>query len=488
MHKLPKPNQLGLRLGLTGLVFLMMLGFWRLPSLGSVLIATSNISGANLWPQIHLESLSEGQSSRIIITDITPWVHVKLIVNGKVIEIERYDLDPKAKIWTWTWLISNQNSVNQTIIFYYNCDTGCIERGRWTLGSPAPTPVSTERRLTKLGVVFANPERDWNNWSGWNIELTYALDAESDYWGIDDLAERIQNATGKGLRVLVRADYAQGQTLPPSDDLVALDQYLSYLRRLARDARLREVYGFIIGSGPNAIGSSSLAPEKPITPEWYARVFNGYGADISSTHNVVAVVHTENPNVRVLVGPVRPWINDQNGQYSFTVDAPWLNYMNSLVKALDEATQNNSADYAPDGFAIQAPGRPQASEIPTNMAANEPQLDLRSADWDGAQAGFRVYKDWLAIINAYSTTRGLPVFITSTNTSQPDTNIKPAENYPKGWLQNALEVINGEPQIKALCWFIDYFPHDDRWELFSLTDAAGQNVDALEDFNSLLNK
>jgi hypothetical protein len=164
----------------------------------------------------------------------------------------------------------------------------------------------------------------------------------------------------------------------------------------------------------------------------------------------------------------------------------WLNYFNTLVAALTEAAQRKAAiglpNIAPSGFAVQAPGRPEAVSVPSN----EPRLDLARTEWQGAQAGFRVYRDWLDIINAYEATRGLPVYITSSNTFTPDTNVPPAQNYPKGWLTAALDVINREPQIKAMCWFIDYFPHDSQWDLFSLTLHPGRLIDAADEFDQML--
>jgi hypothetical protein len=334
-------------------------------------------------------------------------------------------------------------------------------------------------------VVFASPARDWHNRTGWTVELTYAMQAEKPYWGVDDLAERVQRADVDGLRVLVRVDYDQGQSLPPKDDALALDVYLRYLWRLARDERLRTVYGYVIGSSYNTQSSNSQAPDAMVTPEWYARVFNGYGTDPTRNDNIVAILRAERPTVRVLVGPVRPGSSDQNGRLRYRIDAPWLNYMNTLVAALDEAAQQR-AWAAPDGFAIQAPGRPDAPEFGSTPNPDEPTLDLRRAEWNGAQMGFRVFEDWLDIINAYPTTRGLPVFITSTNTFALGSAAEPAENYPPGWLTNALEMVNREPQIQALCWFVDEFPLDKQWELYSLTDPHGLLVEAAAEFDQLL--
>ena len=100
--------------------------------------------------------------------------------------------------------------------------------------------------------------------------------------------------------------------------------------------------------------------------------------------------------------------------------------------------------------------------------------------------GFRIYQDWLNIINQYPATRGTPVYINATNTFESNTNATPADNYPQGWLTNALTVIQNEPQIYALCWFMDGFAHDDQWAMFSLTTPRGLLIDAAEEFDTLL--
>jgi hypothetical protein len=250
------------------------------------------------------------------------------------------------------------------------------------------------------------------------------------------------------------------------------------------------VYGYLIGSGYNAVDSNKMDPEHPVTPAWYARIFNGYGQAAAHADNVVQVIRAENPNVRILVGPVQPWNTDQDGEQTYGVDTPWLNYMNTLVAHLDESVQAKAAAdvplAAPDGFAVQAPGRPTAPELGAHSRADEPRFDLPRAAWNGAQAGFQVYQECLAIINRYPTTRGLPVYITSTNTFTPDDGIPPAQNYPRGWLTSALEVINQEPQVKALCWFMDDLPGDTQWLWFSLTQQSGRLVDAAEEFEALL--
>ena len=477
-----------------GLVALILIGYWLVPIRGQVLLTSENWRDTNVWPRIRLEALQPGsnQPARVSVTDNIPWAYVYVTVAGKEAQFERGDpVDQDTGFWSWFWSFTPPDLQTYDIVFYHDCDTGCIERGRVTVGLPATASEAPNPPVnTKLGVVFANPQRDWHGCSSWDVELTYALQADNGYWGIDALAERVQQVSARGLRVLVRVDYAPNQTLPPADDYTALTIYLDYLRRLSRDDRLKGVYAYFMGSGFNAQGSNSQAPEHLITPEWYARVFNGYGEDPRRSDNVVETIRLENPTVRVLVGPVRPWISDQNGQKAYTIDAPWLNYMNTLVAAINDVVEENTklgiARSGPDGFALHVPGRPDAAEFGGQLRADEPRRDLALPDWNGAQSGFQVYRDWLNIINAYPHTRGLPAFITSTNTSTPDKNVPPADNYPRGWLTSALEVTNGEPQIQALCWFIDRYDFDNKWVKFQLTEPTGLTQDAASEFDQLL--
>jgi len=206
---------------------------------------------------------------------------------------------------------------------------------------------------------------------------------------------------------------------------------------------------------------------------------------VERADNAVQVVRSENAQVRLLVGPVRPWVTDQDAAQRAAVDAPWLNYFHTLVIALDDGAQaKQAAGYAlaaPDGFALHTPGRVG------DLGAAEPRTDQPRAAWNGAQAGFRVYRDWLAVINSVPGTRGLPTFITSANTFVADEGIAPADNYPAGWLAAALAEINAEPQVQALCWFLDEDRSGDkRWQGFSLHERTGTLAAAAAEFDALL--
>jgi hypothetical protein len=470
------------------LAIVVLGGYWFLPISGRVVIVTGD-GQPGAWPQLRIDPAVPHPGDPVVlrVTDTRPWTYVLLTVNGQTAAPLEWEQSAEG-VWTWTWVLDAPETP-ATLLFCHDCDTGCVERGRFVLGeAPAPTPAPLVP--TKLGAVFADPDRDWHGRSGWDVELTYARLAEAEFWGIDGLALRVQQAVDKGLRVLVRVDYDQGQSIPPSDEYLALSEYLAYLQRLARDVRLRGVYGYVLGSGYNSLDGNALSPGHPVTPEWYARMLNGYGEPPGHADNAVQVIRAENPHVRVLVGPVRPWNADQDGGRHYQVDVPWLNYMNTLVAAIDASARAKLAAgislVAPDGFALHAPGWVDAPDLDEQARAQEPRLDLHRAGWEEAQAGFRVYRDWLAVINAYSTTRGLPAYITSTNTfTQQD--IPPAQNYPAGWLAAALTEVRDEPQVHALCWFVDRDRSgSNAWEWFSLAVRSGRMVYAAEEFDRLL--
>jgi len=331
-------------------------GYWLLPISGGVMVIPGEAPDAPHWPIVRLSPSSPkpGQTVELWVSDVEPWPYVMLAVDG-----QRYDPiawpigSAETLIWKWSFVVPESRA--HKVVLYHDCHTGCQQWKRIDLQADYLQPP-VDLVPTKLGVVFADPDRDWHGRSGWDVELTYASLAEQRYWGIDDLVIRVDRATADGLRVLVRVDYDQGQSLPPAGDEESLDEYLAYLRRLARDDRLRDVYGYIVGSSCNSLDSNTQSPERPVTPAWYARIFAGYGEGVSRTDNAVRVIRTENPRARVLVGSVRPWSTDSDGERPYAIDVPWLNYMNTLVSMLDEnARAKASAGFpfaAPDGFAV----------------------------------------------------------------------------------------------------------------------------------------
>lgn len=471
------------------LVLALLGGYWLLPISGRVLILTDPAQQPlEVWPQIWTEPAATrpGDPVTVYVRDTAPWAYVKLTVDGA--DVPRDESYPTgANPWTWRWRFPAPDKPGYAASFYHDCQTGCVERGRIAIGQPVPQTRSA-RTPTKLGVVFADPQRDWHGRAGWTVLLTYMQRQDNQDFSIDGLARQIAQARAQGLRPLVRIAYDYQQALPPAGDEVALRGYLDYCARLASDDRLGGVYAYIIGAGFNGREENAQASDHPTTPEWYARVFNGYGLAPERADNVAQTMRARAPGVRLLVGAVTPWNTSQNGALADPLNLPWLNYMNTLVSLLDTAAQSRAnagrPGAVPDGFALNAPGRPGAPEV-AGEPAREPATDLRQAGWGNAQAGFRVYRDWLAIINRYPTTRGLPAYITSTNTWTGGDATLPAQNYPAGWLTNALREIAAEPQIQALCWFVDA-PLGGQWEAYSLEARIGRMNDAATEFDSLL--
>jgi hypothetical protein len=470
----------------------LLIAFWFLPIRGKIIILTDSAQGlGGVWPQVKLDPLVSRPGDKVIfsLSDTVRREDVKLYIDAKEAGLVGTTQDESRQLWSWQWQFVVPARPNYTAIFYYACQSGCIEGGRFELGARSTSQPAAASLLmpTKLGLVFADEARDWHGRAGWNVDLLYLRQPANSDFGLDVVAGRVAQAQQQGLRVLLRLAYDRGQALPPAGDETALRSYLEYCARLARDARFKGVYGFIIGSGFNRKSENALAPDQLVTPEWYARLFNGYGLPPARTDNVLQTFRLINPQARVLVGPVTPWSADQSGAIKDPTDVPWLHYMNTLVAHLDESDRFKQASgfamLAPDGFAVQASGRPEAPEI-ADRPDLEPANDIFQAQWGRAQAGFRVYRDWIRDINRYASTRNLPVYITSTNTFTSDTEIDPEQNYPSGWLTTALNEINREPQVQALCWFVDH-PYD-KWAAFSLKLQPGSLKDAALEFDRLL--
>ncbi|HHH41717.1 MAG TPA: hypothetical protein ENK56_06900, partial [Chloroflexi bacterium] len=244
------------------LLLVLLGGYWLLPIRGRVVVVLGE-PVPQPWPQmrLHTPSARPGDPVTLQVTDSVPWANVMLTVDGRPAHLEAWQAGEDGT-WHWTWSFTVPESSGYVLTFYHDCDTGCVERGRMVVGQTPPSPPP--RRLpTKLGLVFASPTRDWYGRSGWAVDLTYVRSDDAPYWGVDALAERVYRATAQGLRVLVRVDYAPGQSIPPKDDYLALTEYLTYLERLARDDRLRGVYGYFLGSGYNALDANRLAPDRP---------------------------------------------------------------------------------------------------------------------------------------------------------------------------------------------------------------------------------
>ncbi|HFC11514.1 MAG TPA: hypothetical protein ENJ56_01625, partial [Anaerolineae bacterium] len=361
--------------------------YWLLPIKGK-LVYQNGQAAILTFP--HITLTHEADSFTVLVRDPTPWTHVRLEVVGESAELIDFGTQDANGLWQWRWRLP-ASVQNEALRLYHSCADGCQA---WGITQPTKPSTTNSPALipSKLGIVLADPTRDWHGRQGWDVEITYAQLADEEFWGVDDLAQRVQLAQENGLRVLLRIEYGQGQSLPAADDTLALDAYLQFVQRIARDARLKNVYGFIIGSNFNTAGGNSQFPDALVTPAWYARIFNGYGVAASLNDNALAIIRRENQLVRVLAGPVNPWNVDQGGSFGFRPKVPWLDYMHAMVNFIDQGAAAKAAigiaGMAPDGFAVQAFGRVNAGASELERGAREPLAEIFSAEYPHAQMGF----------------------------------------------------------------------------------------------------
>ncbi|MGH2542120.1 MAG: hypothetical protein ACRDIB_04970, partial [Ardenticatenaceae bacterium] len=167
---------------------------WLLPLTSRVGLSTGGPLADDTWPQIWVEPSRPGVGEEAVawVRDREPWPHVRLTANGQPAEWGGYDTNLDGT-WTWRWHFRMPDAPAITLAFYHNCDTGCTERGQVVLETArARGTVGAPTIPTKLLTVFPDPDPAWYGRSGWGVELTYAQLAEAPYWGVDDLAARVQ--------------------------------------------------------------------------------------------------------------------------------------------------------------------------------------------------------------------------------------------------------------------------------------------------------
>lgn len=145
-------------------------GYWLLPISGQVMVIPGSMAPAPLWPQMRLDppAPQPGQPTTVWVTDVVPWAHVMLTVDGQAVPIQDWQANPDGT-WTWRWAFAASGRGERGMVFYHSCDTGCAERSRMVVGTGQLTPPA-QGVPTKLGLVFASPQRDWHGRSGWDIE------------------------------------------------------------------------------------------------------------------------------------------------------------------------------------------------------------------------------------------------------------------------------------------------------------------------------
>lgn len=332
--------------------------------------------------------------------------------------------------------------------------------------------------MSIIGAQWANNGRDWHGKDGWDIQLLYTTVGDNDPNGFNTVGNRVQESHQKGRSVLVRVDYTPGQSVPYNDP--TRGAYMLFLQRMCQDSRYNaHAYGYIIGNEYNLKGENQQAGT-PITPNWYARIFNGYNANLSDTGNAYQVIKTYQRNARVLVGPVGPWSADANSSdgSTYQLNVPWLNYFNQVCRNIYQAAQTKGAV---EGFAVHAYGRTGVDGT-AHGGKNEPHSDVPFGNIPGVQGGFRVYLNWRDVVNQFDATSNVSFWITETNTR---TDKDSSSSYPQGWYLEALNEISTHLRFKALCWFVDQ-NIGGGWSTNCLTNPVGKCVDANNDFNTAL--
>jgi hypothetical protein len=73
--------------------------------------------------------------------------------------------------------------------------------------------------MSIIGAQWANSnQRDWHGKDGWDVQLVFsAAVTDNDNNGFDTVGNRLQESHQKGRNVLVRVDYAPGQSVPYDD-------------------------------------------------------------------------------------------------------------------------------------------------------------------------------------------------------------------------------------------------------------------------------
>jgi hypothetical protein len=287
--------------------------------------------------------------------------------------------------------------------------------------------------------------------------------------------------------VLVRVDYAWRQALPPTGNEAARTEYVLFLQSICQDSIFRDnVFGYIIGNEPNLRAENEQMAAVwdaggRLTPDWYAKICIGYDLVPGDTGNAYSSIKTFQPNAWVLVGGVAPWSGESNSEPPdrWVRDEPWLNYFHAICRRI--ASVGATIGRWPDGFAIHAYGR---TGLPgtAGFTRDEPHMDVPFGV-NGAQGGFRVYRDWTEIIDATGFPPTLPLFVTEANTLTVGPS---SQTYPPGWFTEALRELRGAgPRYYALCWFVDDDPSDG-WLDESLTNPRGNCVQANDEFNEAI--
>lgn len=308
--------------------------------------------------------------------------------------------------------------------------------------------------LERVGSHFIHPDRDLHERPSLSVELVYLH--PSPGFSIEDARNRVLMARSKGdVDVYLRVDYQPGQTLPPTDNTEALDEYLNFARLVAGDNILARSRGLIFGNETNLSGEWAVSGIQ-LSIDWIAQIL--YGTDTPSTNrnNVYNAVRDVNPNVLIFVPAVAPFSPESTGIWDYTPPdgrldlSPWERYQYEL--AYKCFNNDNHAPAADIYFAMHTYSR-VGIDGTANGGAEEPTRDIQDNPF-GAQWGTRVLGDMIYAIQQAAEGVPIPGFLVSEWNSLTDG--KPKYNYPRGLEQNVVAYLHSlDVRILGLACFVD---------------------------------
>ncbi len=287
-----------------------------------------------------------------------------------------------------------------------------------------------------FGIHFWSPSASYgpiqiqNGKPMWTVEMLYTQEVKN--WDANKWSEetrRLQEIYLRGFRIILRIDYAYYATVPYNNDWNAKQDFVYWTFRIATQFS-PFLHAIIIGN------ELKEYPGSPISPEWYARIFNS--PDDTDFWTVYRLVKNSCPHI--LLGIYAPGGWPGSGDISF-----WEKVVHNVRKDANGKPQI-------DCFPLHAYSG--ASTVSDIRAENPRYGD--ECDWKGFVPYIR------RIYSIFGPSK--PVYITETNTQwffgKWDTFLNySALSYRQGWLKEAFTAVRtwnmaNDIKICALCWYV----------------------------------
>ena len=315
--------------------------------------------------------------------------------------------------------------------------------------------------MVALGAMWLHPDRLTYGRPVFTVELVYQ-DAPGSF---DDLRTRFRRMRDKGVDIWIRIDKGIGQTLPALDQQAERQSFAEFCGKVAADPDYKFAKGLIIGNEPN------LLAEGGIQPKWVMKVVCGFDTPADDKRNAFDQVRAAGSSMAILIPAVGPWNAQTHGQLTAYPPPPpgqsralteWEKYQSTLAWcAYHSSSHWGRTDVQ---FAMHTYSNVNRAE---SNPANEPNIDIKNPDWDGAQYGIRVYDELMHQIAAQAGGITPPNLVSEWNSYFPPS--WPADNYPAGLMQNAVRYIASKPNVLGFAVFIDDYEDNDAWKLTAVT-------------------